>query len=317
MRTVIAGTTIKRWGNRSTILIKEEDMPNLHEILIAATQLERFAWYLPFLPLTETTRILQTRCSNLHSIECFLGHQGWDDLDRYHNIFAFHDLRYFSLDAPRPSRLRHEYSQKLAPLLRACPNLEVLSIRISGTNVSGSSWSLNAILALLENTTLSCLHTLRVHGELDENWDGFFSLPEMSPLRGFLLRHPTLRTITFGGNYRKQDVRCSPESVETFFPSLRDFTAAPPLCGAVIHSLLAAQIRSFSITDIREDQMDLIPQAFRLMPELRVFSARFGFGGGSARTIAEKHVTVYHPRLEALELEPKVHDFVGMIPPTR
>ncbi|KAG8697813.1 hypothetical protein FRC09_007627 [Ceratobasidium sp. 395] len=161
---------------------------------------------------------------------------------------------------------------------------------------------------MLENTRLPYLHTLRAYGGLEENWDGLFSSSEMSPLRIFLLRHPTLRTIAFE-NYRNKDFHCSPKNVEIFLPSLRDFAAAPALCEAVIHSPLAAQIQALRITGIKDNQMHLIPQALRLMPELRIFSARFSFGGGSARTSAEKHLNVKHPHIEELELEPTIDNF--------
>ncbi|KAG9105585.1 hypothetical protein FRC07_009165, partial [Ceratobasidium sp. 392] len=232
-------------------------------------------------------------------------------IDKALSVFAFHDLRYLSLDAPSmPDGLKSDYPERIASLLRVCPKLEVLSIRLSAPNVSGSSWSLNAVCAALEGITFPHLHTLHAHGELREDWDGFFNLPDMGSLRAFLVRHRSLRTVTFGATYGYRSRDCVPENVEELLPFLRHFEAVSSLCEAVMNSQLATQIQSLRITNIGAAQMHLVPYALQHMPALRDLSVRDGYGSGSGRSVADKDLLVYHPLLEELELEPEIRDIV-------
>ncbi|KAG9088907.1 hypothetical protein FRC07_012450, partial [Ceratobasidium sp. 392] len=141
-----------------------------------------------------------------------------------------------------------------------------------------------------------------------EDWGGLFNLSDMGSLRAFLVRHRSLRTVTFGATYGYKSGDSNPKNVEAFLPSLRHFEAVSSLCEAVMNSQIAAQIQSLHITNISAAQMHLVPCALQLMPMLQDLSVRDGWGSPGARSVADKDLVVYHPQLEELELEPDIRN---------
>ncbi|KAG9088873.1 hypothetical protein FRC06_001808 [Ceratobasidium sp. 370] len=292
--------------------ILDENIGSLATILSAATNLQRFAWKLQFVPSDpDAIKLLQTSCPNLRSFE-FVGRGNIADFseDRYARIFDLKNLEHISLSIRQTQPLFLPNLEQFALPLRSSPHLKFMEINLEDIfDENKFYWSPSALFATLEGVTFPFLHTFRAHGAVDVDWFHSFNTPSTDPLGDFFTRHPGIRTIGFGWMEEvDHHVVVAPQVVEALFPSLTHFDAPAFLCGAVMASRLAGQLEYLGIWDVLSahgPNLQTIPQTAKQMPRLRKLQIDCSRTGRVSMD-AVKKILSCTPGLEEFEVSRRV-----------